>query len=388
MRWQAQDAEGSLLRDQLKQAAHLWEEKGRPADLLWSGTSYQEFELWRQRYKAPLTSTENDFVKSMIARAQRRRRLRRWAAAGVAATLVVVLSVVSALWWRAVLAGRSAEAARVLALGRVELDRYPTAALAYARKSLEIADTPAARAFVVEALWRSPSARVLPVPNGGTWRAAWSPDGHRLAAYTFSEYVLLFPEDGGPPRKLGGFTTPSYPPFIAFTPKGDALLTWLEKEDHLRLTSVEDGREIRQLGPDLFGYGPRRFGWVSRRAKAIALAWNESKSEASPIVWNLWPWDGGALRPLAAMRSPWHFVADRDLQWLMLSRGGRVFVRPFAGGVDTPEREVASYEEKTHTGCWISPRGDRLALARLGRPDDGLQPRPEGNPPIPGVQPV
>ena len=30
VRWQAQDAEGSLLRDQLKQAAHLWDEKGAP----------------------------------------------------------------------------------------------------------------------------------------------------------------------------------------------------------------------------------------------------------------------------------------------------------------------------------------------------------------------
>ena len=29
VRWQAQDEEGALLRDQLKQAAHLWEEKGR-----------------------------------------------------------------------------------------------------------------------------------------------------------------------------------------------------------------------------------------------------------------------------------------------------------------------------------------------------------------------
>ena len=55
VRWQAQDAEGALLRDQLKQAAHLWDEKGRPADLLWSGTSFREYELWRERYDAPLT---------------------------------------------------------------------------------------------------------------------------------------------------------------------------------------------------------------------------------------------------------------------------------------------------------------------------------------------
>ncbi len=44
VRWQAQDAEGALLRDQLKQAAHLWDEKGRPADLLWSGTSFREYD--------------------------------------------------------------------------------------------------------------------------------------------------------------------------------------------------------------------------------------------------------------------------------------------------------------------------------------------------------
>ena len=200
------------------------------------------------------------------------------------------------------------------------------------------------------------------MPNGGTWRAAWSPDGHRLAAYTFSEYVLLFPEDGGPPRKLGGFTMPSYPPRINFTPKGDALITWLEKERRIRLTSVEDGREIRQLGPDLFGYGPRAAWGFIPTGDGIALAWPEAMSPKSPEVWNLWPWDGGALKPLAAVRKAQDAATDRERRWLALVRGGRVFVRPFAGGVNTPEREVASFQESTHTGTWISPRGDRLAL--------------------------
>ena len=49
VRWQTQDEDGALLRDQLKQAAHLWEEKGRTGDLLWTGTVYQEFALWRGR---------------------------------------------------------------------------------------------------------------------------------------------------------------------------------------------------------------------------------------------------------------------------------------------------------------------------------------------------
>ena len=41
VRWQAQDEEGAVLRDQLKQAAHLWEEKGRASDLLWTGTAFR-----------------------------------------------------------------------------------------------------------------------------------------------------------------------------------------------------------------------------------------------------------------------------------------------------------------------------------------------------------
>jgi hypothetical protein len=34
VRWQTQDADAALLRDQLRQAAHLWGEKGKPEDLL------------------------------------------------------------------------------------------------------------------------------------------------------------------------------------------------------------------------------------------------------------------------------------------------------------------------------------------------------------------
>ncbi len=37
VRWQAQDEEGAVLRDQLRQAAHFWKEKGRTPDLLWTG---------------------------------------------------------------------------------------------------------------------------------------------------------------------------------------------------------------------------------------------------------------------------------------------------------------------------------------------------------------
>ncbi len=51
VRWQTQDADAAQLRDQLRQAAAaVAGAKGRPRDLLWSGTSYREFAVWRERY--------------------------------------------------------------------------------------------------------------------------------------------------------------------------------------------------------------------------------------------------------------------------------------------------------------------------------------------------
>ena len=94
VRWQAQDEEGSLLRDQLKQAAHLWEEKSRSPDLLWSGTSFREYELWRERYQGRLTALEEQYAKAMVERALRRRRLRRGA---VAAAFLLLAGVSAAI---------------------------------------------------------------------------------------------------------------------------------------------------------------------------------------------------------------------------------------------------------------------------------------------------
>ena len=72
-RWRAQDQDGAILREQLRQAARLWEEKGRPSDLLWNGTSYREYELWRSRYGGALSVPEEAFARAMRERARRRR---------------------------------------------------------------------------------------------------------------------------------------------------------------------------------------------------------------------------------------------------------------------------------------------------------------------------
>ncbi len=198
VRWQTQDEDGAQLRDQLKQAAHLWEEKGRSPDLLWSGTAYREFELWRERYPGKLTALEEDFARSMAERARRKRRLVSAVAAAAVLISTTVAIAIGVSRHEAILAreraeaeARRAEASKLLALGRLDLETHPTAALAYARKSLELADTPEARRFALEVLWRGPVARILPATQaanelgqpdlGMISRIVPSPDGRWLA---------------------------------------------------------------------------------------------------------------------------------------------------------------------------------------------------------------
>jgi hypothetical protein len=89
VRWQTQDADSAQLRDQLRQAAQLWEQRSRSEDLLWTGTAYLEFQAWRQRYPGGLTTAEEAFAQAMTQRATKRRRRRRIA---VAAAFAIVLA--------------------------------------------------------------------------------------------------------------------------------------------------------------------------------------------------------------------------------------------------------------------------------------------------------
>ncbi len=89
-----------------------------------------------------------------------------------------IAAVTGTLWQRSVAETRRAEAQKLIALGQLELNDYPSTSVAYAIASLELADTPESRRLALEALWRGPVAFV--VSEERTWDTEFSPDNSYL----------------------------------------------------------------------------------------------------------------------------------------------------------------------------------------------------------------
>jgi WD40 repeat protein/DNA-binding winged helix-turn-helix (wHTH) protein len=342
VRWQAQDAEGALLRGQLRQATQLWEERGRPDDLLWTGTSFREYELWRERYRGQLTASEESFAAAMTSRTRRRRRRQRVARFAVLAAALGIAAATSALWRRSE-ASRSraeeqtarAEASRVLALGRLALEDDPTAALAYATASVEMADTPEARRFALEALWRGPAAFFLPLPPGEWWRLDVSPDDRWVAVSSFGETVLVYPSSGGSPLSLGGHDLPARQRNVRFGPSGRQLFTNAEV-DPIRVWSIPEGTLARTMdlgGRTLFDLAAGRLVTITQPApgaKGLVQSW-PLDGERGTVLGGV-PMEGGA--------EP---AVDPSGRWLAFARRRAVFVRPIDGLGGTGERVLGEH---------------------------------------------
>jgi WD40 repeat protein len=310
VQWRNQDEGGALFRDQLRQAAQAWQDRGRPDDLLWTGTSYREFSVWRERYTGGLSATEEEFARSATRLAGRRRRRRRAAVAAVIAVLLGGMTVVTSLWRRSVLEVSRREAAQILALGRVELEERPTAALAHALASLERADSDEARRFAVEALWHGAAAIVL---AGNVNTADFSPDGRWLVTGGFMSGVQLWSRDGSPPKILGE-PDPKGNFSVQFNPEGDILAAGGETA---RFWSVPEGKEIGAFDLD----GRTRF---FRRGSHLL---SSSRTDTAIVIrdWSVFDRDPGVLASLDQ-----NGVSDWDLdssgEWFLSGRDRSVYV--------------------------------------------------------------
>jgi len=95
-----------------EKCVNWWEERGRAGDLLWTGASYREFELWRERYPGGLTESEEAFAHAMSVLAEKQKRRRRVLLTGAFSALVVVLAIVGGLWRQEIAEARRAESAK------------------------------------------------------------------------------------------------------------------------------------------------------------------------------------------------------------------------------------------------------------------------------------
>jgi WD40 repeat protein len=261
VRWQTQDMEGAQLRDDLRQAAQMWDQHGRSDDLLWTGTAFRELQLWRERYPGGLSELESSFAEAMVTHAHRQKRRLRLAVVAAFLLLLSVLGIVGISRQQAVAEARRAEAQKLLALAQLQREKDPTEALAYATASLELSDSEEARVFAVWLLWESPPALELHHGMPGGRYLRFSPGGSHLAVAGNSGALWVFSAEGGPPLvlpveagKSGGWAS-------------EELLVDLTRDDvgaaRARVWSFPGGRLLRTL--DL-----TKESWVlPRRATAL-----------------------------------------------------------------------------------------------------------------------
>jgi hypothetical protein len=249
VQWRHQDEGRALLRDQLRQAAQAWQDRGRRDDLLWTGSSYRELALWKERYTGGLSATEQAFADAAARLAGKNRRRRRLAVAALVTASAAVAAVTSLLWQQARGEALRAEASKLLALAQVELETYPTAALAYATKSLELSDTPEARLFALRAIERGPLATltpVLPSDGGAIAPPAFSPDGEWLALGAWKS-ASLFDRSGRTGPVLGDYQVVRDGVTVAFGARSDQLMTTGASPRDVRNRGIQGARDRGRL---------------------------------------------------------------------------------------------------------------------------------------------
>jgi WD40 repeat protein len=354
VRWQTQDADGAQVRDQLRQVAQVWQDRGRPEDLLWAGTAYRDFAVWRERYPGGLSATEEAFAEAARRRDGRTRRRRQAAMSALLAGVGLVAVISSVLWRRSEVSLRKAEAetlraeaGKLLVMGERELQRYPTGALAYAMKSLELADTEAGRLLAVRVLHRAPVARLALLTKVNSETIDFSPNAEWVALGSRGQAELLH-WDGGKRPMLGDYGARGGPiPLVRFGTASDVLIA--NRMGDIRVWSVPDGRELRRAqvdeGPSSLGLGKDAF---------LTLT-----TVGSRAILRSWPLVSGEPRLVGSMEAPG--LSDTTGRAVAYSEGRAVYFRRFDDWGAPPRLVV---QQPTDIGqLALSPDATRVATS-------------------------
>ncbi|WUW24255.1 WD40 repeat domain-containing protein [Streptomyces sp. NBC_01463] len=212
--WINHDRDGNLVRQDLEEAASLWEEAGQEPATLYRGNRLETALAWAGTRTSELSRSARAFLAAAHRHQRRGQRLRR----GAVAT-ITVLAVAASL--TAVFAFRQESNAREAAARALEArDRAVNAAVTSA--SVQLAPTdPSLSAQLALTSYRmdptkeaasrlittenTPLSKRLPGPGGAVRTVAYSPDGHMLAAGNLRQNLVWLWDvsDPGRPVRLG-----------------------------------------------------------------------------------------------------------------------------------------------------------------------------------------
>ncbi len=369
VKWQTQDSESALLRDQLRQAAGLWVERDRSQDLLWTGDAFLEYQVWRHRYPGGLTSTEEAFAQAMSLNANRKRRRRQITVAAIFVVLLAALGVIANFWQKALIAreeavlqAKHAEAGVALNAGRALPESDSTTKLAYALASLERADTAQGRRFALQALSEGPVARMMEI--GRNVSVELSPNGRWLAVGRSDGSIDLLDQDGSAKRTVQPpFLPGNYVPWTSqFSPESNLLLwTWREDPRVVKVWSISENKLVRMFQLEgntmCLVRGNRAFLITDLASRTASFGWSDS-------IIRVWGFDQNEPEIIGrfSLKSTYWRCLDIDLagHWIGYATGDQVYVRSLNGHAIGPEQRIGNH--RIDTGfVRFHPNGNQIA---------------------------
>ena len=370
VRWQTQDADSAQLRDQLRQASQLWEQRNRSQDLLWTGTAFHEYQTWRERYPGRLTASEEAFAQAMTHSAGKKKKQRQLILTGTFLSLLTVLVAITMLWRsassardNAVAETRRAEAGRVMAIAR-SLSLDPSTKLAYGLRSLELADNAEARRFVMQAISEGPTYHTV---NQYAIAPVMSPDGKWIAGAQEGGGLLLLPQDGSAPVTVNKPDTASnyhLPWYSQFSPDSELLLyTWRKNMSVVKVWSISKKKEVRSFKFEgmttCFVRNGRAFFVTAPGKLSPPLFWQRSVVR----VWNFGPKEPEILGQVHLNDKNWKsFDIDYQSRWIAYTKDAAVLVEDLQQLGKVPAKLIG--EHTTPAGIVrFNPNGYELGTA-------------------------
>ncbi|MDH2390591.1 hypothetical protein QCN29_17690 [Streptomyces sp. HNM0663] len=209
--WIEHDRNGNLVRQDLEEAAALWEQAGREAAALYRGNRLEAALAWAETHGPELSGAARAFLAAARHHQRRGQRLRRAAVAAIT-VLAVVASLAAVFAFRQESQARAAatEALRArnqainAAVTSASVQLAPTdpslsAQLALTAYRMDPTPEAASRLITTE---NTPLATRLPGPRGAVYTVAYSPDGHILAAGNVRQRLVRLWDVSDPSRPV------------------------------------------------------------------------------------------------------------------------------------------------------------------------------------------